>query len=312
MNKIEKLVRIYVHSVLKLSKYRPWGNKAKPKVIYIIDGTNYAGGLADRLRQIMGVYALCKHRNYDFGLLANHPFKMEDYLNPKYDWTVKTHEFTRNIFYAKPIYLGFQSKTKYLNLINLKNKQLHLFASVQWGFVKDYGFTFENLFSELFVPNPSIQKGINFYRTQYKSWDSLVFRFQDLLNDFNEHPIARYKNISLSEIEKLDLINKCLTFVENFAMKKSPDNRILVCSDSVTFLEKALKISGVFVIPGQITHMEYSQNSQSDNHLKSFLDFFMISESNSVFSVGTDIMYPSDFPLLAAAIKNKKFERILI
>jgi hypothetical protein len=56
--------------------------------------------------------------------------------------------------------------------------------------------------------------------------------------------------------------------------------------------------------------MDYSSKNDFELHLKSFLDFFMISESESVRSVCTSIMYPSGFPYFAAEIKGVKFERV--
>ena len=110
MNILEGKIRIFLHSIAKFVKYRPWGKPAKPKVIYIMDGSNYMGGLADRIRQIMGVYAICKYKGYEFGLIANAPFELANYLRPNYDWRIKENKISRNIFFSKPIYLGYRSK----------------------------------------------------------------------------------------------------------------------------------------------------------------------------------------------------------
>ncbi len=308
MNLVEGKVRILLHNIIKLSKYRPWGEPVKPKVVYIMDGSNYMGGLADRIRQIMGVYAVCKHKGYEFRLVANAPFELWNYLKPNYDWRIEEDEISRNIFFSKPIYLGYRSKEKYMSLITLEKRQLHLFASVQWEFITDLGFSMKQLFWELFTPAPQIKDFIAQSRTIYKSWDSMVFRFQDLLEDFNEAHSAQYLKIKLSEVEKEELINKCYNYV--LEQQKIAKQHILVCSDSTKFLKRVESIPGVFIIPGELTHMEFSAVDNFELHLKSFLDLFMISESNSVRSVGTDIMYPSDFPVLAANINNVPFERI--
>jgi len=91
---------------------------------------------------------------------------------------------------------------------------------------------------------------------------------------------------------------------------KKANYSLLICSDSVNFLKIVSKIPGVFIIPGELTHMQYTKLNDFGLNLKSFLDFFMISESESVRSVGTNIMYQSDFPALAASIKNVHFERV--
>ena len=119
MNNFEKKARIIAHSFVKLWKYRPWGKAVEPKIVYIIDGTNYAGGLSDRIRQILGVYAICKSGGYEFKLIANYPFVLSNYLNPRYDWILNDEDFSRNIFNEQPIYLGYRTNEKYKDLIKL-------------------------------------------------------------------------------------------------------------------------------------------------------------------------------------------------
>ena len=114
----------------------------------------------------------------------------------------------------------------------------------------------------------------------------------------------------LSSSEKNDLIKKLITYVEDFTA--SSKNSILICSDSITFLNLVINIPGVFIIPGSLTHMEDSKSDDFELHLKSFLDLYMLSESCSISSVGTKIMYPSDFPVLAANINDVPFERIYL
>ena len=303
-------IRTYVHQLIKVSKYRFYGKKTEPKVIYFIDGSNYGGGLTDRLRQIMGMYTICKSKGYKFGLIANHPFELSDYLKPNYDWLESTSELSRNIFHTKPIYLGFRSRDEYLSLIHLKKRQLHLWGSVHWGWFDEFGYRMDEIFWELFKPNPIITELINKYKSQYHSWDCIVFRFQNLLGDFNEHQSANYGNVKLNHNQQQELVDICLKYVKN----RTSDSKhfTLVCADSHTFLEIVKNLPNVFVIPGKLTHMEYSASNDFNLHLKSFVDFFMISESDSVESVGTEIMYPTDFPVMAAAIRNKPFKRVLL
>ena len=89
---------------------------------------------------------------------------------------------------------------------------------------------------------------------------------------------------------------------------------MLVTSDSVTFLQKAAKIDGVFIIPGSLVHMDGGDNSRrqelAESYMKSFLDFFMIAGAQHVTSIGVRQMYHTLFPEYAAKVNDIPFERI--
>lgn len=304
MNKLEVRVRILAHTIILLLKYRPWGKVVKPMIIYMIDGSmHHHSGLADRIRQIMGIYAICKNRGYKFGLIANHPFELSNYLVPEYDWRITKENYSLNIFSARPLYLGFRSKEKYKSMLTLKKRQLHVYASIHWGLINELGYNMEQLFWELFDPIPEIKEFIRKYKEQYSSWDCVHFRFQNILGDFNEPKIQ-----TLNESEKDNLRNKCFKYV--FEESKRTVQPLLVCSDSDSFLQEVSTIPGVIILPGEPIHIDYTRHNNFEMHLKNFLDFFMISESESVRSVSTNLMYRSDFPALAASIKNVPFKRV--
>lgn len=295
--------RIIIHNLILLSRYRPWGKAVRPMIIYMIDGSFEHMGLADRIMQIIGVYAWCKHKEYKFGLIANYPFELCDYLRPNYNWKVKPENFSRNIFYSRPLYLGNRTKDKYKSLLTLKKKQLHVYVNIHWNLIFDLGYENKQLFNELFEPIPEIKEFIQQYREKFKSWDCLHFRFINLLGDFNEP-----QSLKLNDTEKQDLINKCYQFV--LEESKNTKNQLLVCSDSVTFLTKISAINGVIVLPGEPAHIDYAPNADFGFYLKTFQDLFMISESESVRGVIAGNMYRSDFPLLAANIKGVNFKRV--
>lgn len=94
------------------------------------------------------------------------------------------------------------------------------------------------------------------------------------------------------------------------------DKALLVTSDSITFLKKAVQIEGVHIIPGTLIHMDGQKNNIPQNsyeiYLKSFIDFYMLSEAQKIYRIGTPYMYPSEFPVYAAKIHNIPFESITI
>jgi len=95
-------------------------------------------------------------------------------------------------------------------------------------------------------------------------------------------------------------------------LKKHRGKKLLVTSDSNLFLKKAGKISGVYTLQGKVVHIDTTVGENKDVYMKSFLDFYMLSEGEKIYSIGTDEMYKTEFPLYASKLNNIPFERILI
>ena len=138
-----------------------------------------------------------------------------------------------------------------------------------------------------------------------------VFRFQNLLGDFEEYNYQPIKDQDKAE----DLIEKCLNAIKE--LQTSHVNQpLLVTSDSVKFLQRASQVKGVHIIPGTLIHMDGQKKYISDNtneaYLKSFLDFYLLSEAQKIYRIGTSYMYPSEFPVYAAKIHEIPFASITI
>ena len=73
--------------------------------------------------------------------------------------------------------------------------------------------------------------------------------FQNLLENLNEPNGVAYKmKLGLDWQEKEKLTEQCLNYVATCAIKSHIP--ILVCTDSITFLNKVKLIENVFIIPG--------------------------------------------------------------
>lgn len=307
MKNINARIRIIAHTFRLFIRYRPWGKRLEPMIVYKIDGLMHHSGLVDRLQQVMGVYARCKYHGYKFGLVADYPFLLEDYLKPNYSWSLKKDEISKNIFYARPLYLGFRSKKEYDMLIHLKNKQLHVYAHIYWEVPFELGFNLKEIFWELFRPSEEILAILEIYREKFKSWNSLHFRFQNLLGDFNEP--AHFNGFTLSPSEKQELKLQCYNFV--LAESKIHNDYLFVCSDSGSFLKLVSEIPNVFTVPGKTVHIDYITPDESKEEiLKSFIDFFLLSKSKKIKSIVSSYLYFSNFPRLAADISGAEFERV--
>lgn len=282
-------------------------------VICTYEGHIYQGGLADRLRGIISTYQICKQLNLQFKLYFVHPFKLTDYLQPnKYNWEIENESVIHEIPFTKIIVLDttqdstYQLKkqkqwlTKYLKE---PFKQCHIYTNAAFSYQNNYSETF----NELFKLSPRLQTAIEKQKIQIgNKYISTSFRFLNLLNDFNETFGA---NIKLTAQEREDLINKNLEQL-HLLHQKYYEYKILVNSDSTTFLSEAKKLPFVYVNPGSITHIDNEENATYEKFEKTFLDFFMIANADKVFLLRTGGMHKSGYPYAASLIYNKPFRII--
>lgn len=284
--------------------------------IVCIDGTQYHGGLCDRLKGIITLYAYCKQRNLGFRIWHTHPFKLEDYLIPaEYDWLLKPNELSMNIRYSRFLHMRGENLATRLRELHT-DKQIHYDGNRDCLKVlnedKATDYQWGELFRELFKPAPDMAERLAMLRAKIdRPYNAAVFRFQNLLGDFKEYHYRSLKN----EKTRDTLLNQCLDGLKAH-ITDSRRQPMLVTSDSVSFLSKASEIEGVFIIPGTLSHMGGASRKQLANpyevYMKSFLDFYMLSEAQSIACIGTAQMYPSQFPFYAAKIYNRPFERITV
>lgn len=284
--------------------------------IAVIDGTHYHGGLGDRLKGIVTLYAYCKQRGLGFRILHTYPFRLEDYLEPaSYDWRLKPGEFTNNIRHCRLLHMRGEYPGNRLKKLHTK-KQIHFDGNrdclpllnadrgtdYQWG----------ELFRELFKPTPEVAEKLKTLKAEIGgTYNASVFRFQNKLGDFKE-----YNKPSISSANQRNiLIDKCLDGLKKH-MADTGGHPMLVTSDSVTFLAKAAGIEGVSIIPGTLSHMDGETRDRLTDpygtYMKSFLDFYMLSDAQTIACIGTPQMYPSQFPLYAAKVHDKPFCRITV
>ena len=129
----------------------------------------------------------------------------------------------------------------------------------------------------------------------------------NLLGDFNE---TTGICAQLSKKEKEILIEKSLKQLEALH-EQFPKKKILVNSDSVTFLKHVPNFEFVYTIPGNITHIDANDsNDEYEVYEKTFLDFLMIANAEKIYLLRTGNMYNSGYPYAASLIYNKPFEII--
>lgn len=290
--------------------YRPTDTPFDPnrkKAIMMIDGRVLHGGLADRIRGCLGVYALCKQHGIPFFINWVFPFDLTLFLVPNSrDWRIDPRE----IRYETPASLLFSAFTVGLpfgesgmdrrfilkNLLHTRHSQYHIYSNAilsrsQWP----------DLYHELFKPSRMLQEAIDENQTRIGApYVSFTLRFQQLLGDFKE---GNYR--ILEDEERQRLIDRCLEELRTLIDRIPASRRILVTSDSITFLDRAREIPRVYVIPGAVAHMNYQEESHT--FLKSFVDFYLIMGAEKVHLLLTGEMYNSGFPRFAAEIGGKPY-----
>jgi hypothetical protein len=113
----------------------------------------------------------------------------------------------------------------------------------------------------------------------------------------------------LSETEKETLISKCKTALVGF---QTSNEKIVVTADSNLFLEKLQGLNNIFAFSGKAVHIDSVADAEHSVYLKSFVDFYMLSEGRKIYSVGTEKMYKSGFGQCAAKVNDVPFERVLV
>ena len=300
---------------------RPVSNERKPLCIAMVDGESFHGGMCDRFKGIISLYAYCKCVDLPFRIRYTFPFRLEDYLVPAhYDWTLKDGEYTDNPLYHRVLYMrGEHYATRLLHFYPTRQVHFYTNRDLLPCIINTFcdtgvkGYDWGALYRELFKPAPVLQERIdNILGEIGGEYDAAVFRFQNLLGDFKEYHFKELQEKAQAE----SLLAKCVDYVKQMR-KTSPGKMLLVTSDSITFLRRVSQISGVYVIPGTLSHMDCTKHGDApanavDGYLKSFLDFYMISKARKVYRVGTPLMYHSEFPLYAAKINDRPFESVTI
>lgn len=278
---------------------------SKRQVIFMIDGRQKHGGLADRFRSICTIYRWCKENGAEFKLNYSNPFRLEDYLESnEVDWICKDGiDYSQNA--SRPVILfdyllPMKYHKKYLDLLlKWSKKSLHIYTYTFFN-IKTYGADFRTLFK----PAPRLQQQIDYHTEKIgKPYTAVVTRFQQLLGDFKEGDFK-----ILSEPDQQELIARCIRKVKEL----HKDGEMILCtSDSYTFLQEVSKLDFVYTMPGKVVHIDYNDGANYDTYLKSFLDFYMIAGAQMTHLLQTGDMYRSGFPGAAAIAGDKPWDIIV-
>ena len=285
----------------------------KDSFIYVADGNYPIGGLADRLRGIMELYNWCQCHNRDFRIRFTDPFNLQDYLLPNnYQWTIDEQQFSYNPKEAEPVLLLSsidmskhfrQQADRFFNFcmrahsIRTK-KQLHIISHME---INSYDWV--RCYHDLFKPAPTLLDRIEYHKQAIGGkYISVSFRFTTLLGD-----LVDCVNSELSDPEKRELIDRCKDEILKIESENPDVEHVLVASDSVTFVNEAKLLPKVYVVPGEIRHIDRERDIVNDDAtMKTFLDLYMIMGAEKSYLVKFGNMYESKFPYLACKVSGRE------
>lgn len=282
-------------------------------VISMVDGRVWHGGLTDRFKGIVTGFLFAQYLERPFRIKYDFPFMLIDYLIPnEYNWIIDDEDISNSMFHSRALCTRHENGKR---MLRVKAKgQIRFYCNVDLTgkldlapFKQDWG----TIFNRLFKPAPTLQIELDRHLSQIEGkYIAMVFRFQNLLGDFEEYKFRKIEDSDCKErliLANLEEIRKML----NSDIFLDRCSRILVTSDSAEFLERSQQIPEVYAITGKSAHID-TKGTGNKNHIKAFVDFFMISKAEAVYSVTIGDMYPSDFPNYAAKVGNIPFHRIII
>ena len=283
-----------------------------PMLVSVVDSRRKTKGLTDRFKGIVSVYALAKAMDVPFRCIFNHPMALTDFLVPNaYDWLPRSGEMSESVWDVRFRIMSKQPPLRRLTGLFPLKKQVLIYAKVDYldkiNTKYNRNYQWGELFNELFKPTKIVEDSLQLHlnRIGNNKYIACVFRFQALLGDFKEYHFK-----PLAEAERKKLIEKNINTLRRIT--EQSDVPVLVTSDSTTFLSEVSGLANVYTIPGKVVHIDNVADAESETYMKSFLDFLMLSRAQRIYSIGTDVMYKTDFPVYAAKINNIPFERILI
>lgn len=131
---------------------------------FIIDPNIKHPGLVDRFKAIVGLFYVAKINGFDFKVIFNHPFKLEEYLSVnKYNWIANQSELSYSLQNVRLIPYNGSGK---IPRLSKTIKQYHVYCYIGYDIISsnhvlDAESVWRNLFLELFKPSQALNECLN-------------------------------------------------------------------------------------------------------------------------------------------------------
>lgn len=281
------------------------------RMVFCADGKFAHGGMFDRLKGAISVYAASKVLNSDFRINFTSPFQLEKYLEPnEYDWRIQNGKYEESVLTSRLIFMYGECDNPY-RLLKKRKKDAHFY----YGFDSlDYinqrcgtSFVWGDLYRELFKPTAYLQKYIDEEKTNIRTdYIAIHLRFMNLLGDKME-----FECDPTLTIDKQGNLKKCALMELRKIVDENGGLKVLLVTDSRNFAEYVnAEVSDLYMIPGEIRHIGTVDETSDEANIKMFLDYYMIAGAKKVYNLVGPGMWKSAFSEYAAKIGGCLFERI--
>ena len=283
------------------------------RMVFKADGRFPHGGMFDRLKGAISVFAASQCIGREFRISFTHPFDLRDYLEPNgYDWTIDESELKHGWPAARPVFM-YGELANPVRLVKKRRGERHFYYgynSLEWLNKRfNRNFQFGELYHQLFRPTERLQQYIDHYKAEIGGgYVAVHFRFLNLIGDKNEFAEI---NPSLPKAEQDELIASSLAQLE-LIVDKHKGKVVMLASDSPRFVEIAKsQMPELYVVPGEIKHIGTAEDNSDASTVKMFLDYYMIAGAEKVYNLVGGKMWKSAFPEYAAQIGGVPFERVV-
>lgn len=310
-----KVVRTHYNKVNEEKLFNA-DSMANKQMVFMINGYLRHGGLADRLRGALSTYLYAKENGIRFRIFWNSPFEITDYLKPNLvNWQIEESELIYDMPKVVPMYIGSYYKRlstpaeeerklqyKWMDKIVAKtpnSKQYHVYSNAHFCEPQ-----YASLFNELFIPSDRIALKLEgCMKESGKEFIAASFRFMQLLGDFEDRCGGQELETEKKELYIKDALKQIVL------LHSKHGGVVLVASDSSVFVERAKALPYVYVIPGEISHVD-AQGNTGQTFDKEFLDLLLLSKAKYIYRLHRAPMHYSGFPLTAGMIGNVNVETI--
>lgn len=263
-------------------------------------------GLADRLKTISTAYVMAAESGLDFYLYHDTGFDFTDYLLPnEIDWRIDKGSICFNLNHVSPLFF-----IKKFRSLERREKDYHIYQSdclvndlLRNTPLKDK-YTDGAVFRKLFKFSPKvIEQARNILSSLgvgEKGYVAFHCRFLNFFEKVEKHGV-----ITSTPAEREEMINAVHRTLKKIHQRNNLP--IILFSDSNSFA--ALKHPDyVHVIPGKAAHV-VSGGADAEATMRIFVDLYIMSNAQKVYSLVDKNVYHSGFSRLGAAIGDVLFIR---
>ena len=259
-------------------------------------------GLADRMKAIISTYSLSKSNCYDFKIFFKTPFDLAEYLTPKKNCCIDTLD---ELEYSVADTRLFHEVSWRKQIKLSPNKQYHCYqysGNLMPRVFPHTGYKWCDLFHELFKPSEKLQKAYEQLNIAPKSYVCVHIRFVNALERFEN---TFFDNHLETQEERDALIARCKEGIKK-VINEHKNTAVYVFSDSKLFLNS---LNDLPVLTLDSSAVEHVSKAKSDSAtLKTFIDLYVMSQSNAVYRFCAPEIYSiSHYALLAATIGDIPF-----